>query len=251
MAESEVLSELTKSHLSNLKNLTFYSQNKRVKEYFDFLKNSNDSRECLKEDEIKRKKLKLNEKVVEQQQANKAYEINWNLEYCEKCMLSYWPNNCTVYVLPKYHMRSRHAKLNRKLKLFDYKPKLDSFKDKVIKNAIYKGIELIYECKRCNYKNIIVNEIKRQNLKCLKSTKTLNEKKFKQDLSKSSLKFNSKIHAQNVQSEKPTIIKSNAIKKKFQSLQLKLKQNEIDQEKLKSKTTSSFGSLADFLEKLN
>ena len=39
-------------------------------------------------------------------------------------------------------------------------------------------------------------------------------------------------------------------KKKFQSLQTKLKQNELEQERLKQQKNSSSGSLADFLQQI-
>ena len=231
----------TKSHLANLKQITMHL---KLKEYFDYMVNSLESKEVQQQEEIKQSKKKINEKVVEQKQMTKSHRINWNLNYCEKCHLSYWPNNCTVYIKPKYHMVKRHSKLNRQIKLFDYKPRLNSYKEKLVKKVIDKGISLIYECKKCKFKNLIYNEIKRKDLNCLKPSEKMKEKKFNQDLNNSFLKFNSKVEWK--PSQKP-----NAIKKKFQSLQLKLRQNELEQQKSKEKTINSFGSLADFLEKLS
>ena len=49
-----------------------------------------------------------------------------------------------------------------KYKIFNFKPKHKSYKDKLIHKILNKGIKLIYKCKRCLNNNLILNETKRE-----------------------------------------------------------------------------------------
>ena len=249
------LKELRKVYLSQLKHF-FESENQKspapLREYFQYLHNSIDSSEAHKQEDRKLNKIKLNENLIrEQRNQTKRFDINWNLEYCEACKLDYWPSNCTVYIKPKCRITNKGSKLYTKYKLLSYKPKYKSYKDRLLKNILNKGITLVYECKRCKSKNLIVNEVNRQGLKEKKLNKNENKKSLLNSIKNSQFAFNNKsaisIKADTNGSAKP---KPLTTKKKFQSLQTKLKQNELEQERLKQQKNSSFGSLADFLQQL-
>lgn len=106
------LEELKKNHLNRLKSLfaikDFYNdkqteesvsplKNKDLKEYFESISNSLDYEQNHKSELIRISKLKTHEK--RNQTLNKVFTTNYNLEYCEYCKLSYWPNNCRVYMV--------------------------------------------------------------------------------------------------------------------------------------------------------
>lgn len=144
-----------------------------------------------------------------------------------------------------------------KHKLFDYKPKYKSYKDRILNKIIEKGNKLIYQCRRCRSKNIIYNETKRQTqFKIIKSNKTTTDKNLINCKQLHTVSFNNKkLTNNNISSGKSEMEikvkpKNNlAGKKKFSSLQLKLKQSELDQEKLKSEKVTS--SIFDFLQNLS
>lgn len=190
------LKELRKGYLSQLKHF-FESENQKspapLREYFQYLHNSIDSSEAHKQEDRKLNKIKLNENLIrEQRNQTKRFDINWNLEYCEACKLDYWPSNCTVYIKPKCRITNKGSKLYTKYKLLSYKPKYKSYKDRLLKNILNKGITLVYECKRCKSKNLIVNEVNRQGLKEKKLNKNENKKSLLNSIKNSQFAFNNK-----------------------------------------------------------
>ena len=121
-----------------------------------------------------------------------------------------------------------------------------------------KGNQLIYQCKRCQSKNVIYYETRRQT-----QFKLIKKKRSIIDTSNINLKpihsvcFNNKklVNTDNISNAKLQTEKvknyprnNSTGKKKFSSLQLKLKQSEIDQEKHNNEKVSS--SIFDFLKKL-
>ena len=249
----EKLDELRKIFLKDLK-LMFSSQENAKKEplseYFQYLSNSIDSNERFKLNRKKLNRLKTNEKQLEYQ--NKKFKINWNLDYCEYCKLDFWPSNCQVYMLPKCRITNRNAKLHMKYKLFNYKPKYKSYKDKLLKKVLNKGIGLVYKCKRCMTKNIILHETKRDcSFKPIKLNQNSLDKnlKLKAKTSKTihTVSFNKTMNSASDEIVVNTKRNNFVGKNKFQSLQLKLKQNEMEQERLKSQKQRS---LTDFLMQL-
>lgn len=240
----EQLDELKKNHLKNIKNLL---NEPLTREYFQYLSNSVDSTERFKLEQRKLSKLKTNEKQLEHQ--NKQFTTNWNLDYCEYCKLDYWPSNCQVYMLPKCRMTQKNAKIYMKYKLFNYKPKYKSYKDKLIKKILNKGIDLVYKCKRCSSSNMILHETKRNcSFKLIKLNKKNLDKslleKAKTSKTIHSTSFNSKVNAPVLIETKKSIFNG---KKKFQSLQARLKQNEMEQQSAKNRQQLS---LNDFLMQL-
>jgi hypothetical protein len=240
----EKLDELKKKFLKELK---LISEEEPLSEYFQYLSNSIDSNERFKLDQKKLNRLKTNEKQLEYQ--NKQFKTNWNLDYCEYCKLDFWPSNCQVYMVPKCRITSQNAKLYNKFKLFNYKPKYKSYKDKLLKKLLSKGIDLVYKCKRCMSKNIILHETKRDcSFKPIKLNQNLFDKnlKLKAKTSKTihTVSFNKTMNSVSDEISVNARRTSFGGKKKFQSLQLKLKQNEIEQERLKSQKQRS---LTDFL----
>lgn len=143
-----------------------------------------------------------------------------------------------------------------KYKLFDYKPKYKSYKDRILNKIMEKGNRLIYQCKRCRSKNIIYNETKRlTQFKLVKSSKSSTDKNLINCKQMHTVSFNNKklsnnISSQNIEMKVNNQPKTNLTgKKKFSSLQLKLKQSELDQEKLKNEKVTS--SIFDFLQNLS
>ena len=251
----EELGELKKKYLNQLACLFNDSNeslaNKDLKEYFESMSNSLESDEHFKNEQMKLSKLKSNEKQLEL--AAKTFKTNWNLDYCEYCKIAYWPSNCRVYMLPKLRLTAKNSHILAKHKLFDYKPKYKSYKDKLLNKIMNKGVKLVYECKRCKSKNLIFDETKRQTK--FRYNKKLSQKNVSIEAIHSvTLNKNSatkKPVLLNRTFEETTVIvsksKAFAGRKKFQSLQIKLKQNEIEQENLKKRQSCS---LSDFLQKL-
>jgi hypothetical protein len=273
----DALKELRNTHLKKLRNLFDTShqpsednliqiENIQLKEYFQHLHNSLDSSDTLKCEQEKAKKFKLNENILKESQAQrKRFDIDWNLEYCNACKIGYWPSNCTVYIEPKCRYTNTNAKLVTRHKLFNFKPKYKSYKDVLLKKLINKGVRLIYECKSCKAKNCILDEVKRPETKCVKTNKAQSRKYQEKLRLESEFTFNSKMS----KSPLPTLSNQNNVtgggeivvrhkkinpRKKFQSLQTMLKQNEMEQDlirKEQEKNKNKFGSLADFLQKIS
>lgn len=250
----EKLDELKKAYLKSIKSLMITQdslEKEPLNEYFQCLSNSIDSNERFKLDQKKINRLKTNEKQLEHQ--NKQFKINWNLDYCEYCKLDYWPSNCNVYMSPKRRITFRNAKLYMKYKLFSYKPKYKSYKDKLLKKLLNKGIDLVYKCKRCMSTNKILHETKREcSFKPIKLSRNSLDKnlKLKAKASKTihTLSFNKTINTADEEISVKSRRGTNVGKNKFQSLQLKLKQNEMEQERLKCLKQRN---LTDFLTQLS
>jgi hypothetical protein len=244
----ELLNDLKKQYLNSLKSIFNQTDSKQepLKEYFQYLSNSIDAEERNKEEKRKLNRLKTNEKQLEYH--NKHFKTNWNLDYCQYCKLDYWPFNCQVYMLPKCRITHRNSKIYMKYKLFNYKPKYKSYKDKLLQKILNKGIKLIYKCKRCLNNNLILNETKRDmsSFKIIKLNKNDLNKNLKEKARSSktihSVSFNKVLN----NAEVSNLQKKNVFsgKKKFQSLHLKLKQNEMEQETIKNQKNRS---LTDFL----
>lgn len=256
-SEQEVgLEELKKNHLDNLKLLfttpasssSHRIENNSLKEYYEYISNKLDYDKNFKTEQIKQFKIKTNDR--HQAQTNKLFNTNYNLEYCEHCKLAYWPNNCQIFMVPKLRISNRNAKILMKYKLFNKKPTHNSYKDKLLNKIINQGNQLIYQCKRCSSKNIIYKEKKRQTaFKLIKLDKISVEKSLVDGVNAHSVSFN-KILANNDASIVVDVKKKTfSGRKKFSSLQLKLKQNELDQERVKSQQKST--GLFDFLQQLH
>lgn len=249
------LDDLKKNHLDNLKllfsssaNSSLNIENTNLKEYYEYISNKLDYDQSFKAEQIRLSKIKTNDR--HQAQTNKIFNTNYNLEYCEHCKLAYWPNNCQVFMIPKIRISKKNAKVLMKYKLFGNKPIHKSYKDNLLNKIINQGNQLIYQCKRCQSKNIIYKEKKRQTaFKLLKLNKESVEKNLTNGTSTHSVSFN-KILNNNVFSNTDQV-KKNSFRgrKKFSSLQLKLKQNELDQERIKNQQKSS--GLFDFLQQLS
>lgn len=260
----DTLKELRNNHLKNLRNIFDTSQpseeikieNSHLKEYFQYLHNSLDSNTTLKLEQEKSKRIRLNENLLKEIQAqNKRFDIDWNLEYCNACKCAYWPLNCTVYIQPKCRFTHANTKLVTRHKLFNFKPKYKSYKDVLLKKLLNKGIRLIYECKRCKTKNCILDEVKRPETKCVKVNKSQTKKHQDKLIQSSEFSFN-KQNVIKCPPDSEIVVKTRKFntRKKFQSLQTMLKQNEMEQEmtrKEQEKNRNKFGSLADFLQKLS
>ena len=269
MNEEINFEQLNKNYLKNLKsfmNSNLKEKNSNLKEYYQYLCNSIDHIDEIKQEEKKLTRKRTSEKLNELE--NRAVKIKWNLDYCEVCKVDYWPSNCCVYIEPKHRMTYKNAKLHTKYKLFDCKPRYNSYKDKLLSNIIKKGIRMIYKCKRCGSKNLILNQAKRKNdLKLIKFNKhsflkNLKEKvikgkvphsvsfnntvdKTKQLISNSKTLDNLVVYNQNSMASKAKLLSG---KKKFQSLQVKLRQSE--EESTKNQSQKSTASLNDFLMQL-
>lgn len=248
---SNELKKLTNQHVKNL--LTFQQSllnnqsNQAIREHFEYLKNSYDSNETER-NELKRNNSGiLNEPTPQQNNSSKRFESNWNIEYCERCKLSYWPSNCTVYILPKFHMTTYNSKLYTKHRLNLYRPKYKSYKDKFIKNTLNKGVRLIYECKRCKFRNVIMKELKRKEVRQIVN-KSKDSVQQIANFDQFKLISYKKIQHTDLQVEKVQFTKS-SVKRKFQSLQTKLLKNEIEQQN-KKKNSNSGANLGDFLQSL-
>ncbi len=272
----DALKELRNAHLKKLRNLFDPSQqpsedthlvqieNTQLRDYFQYLHNSLDSSDALRCEQEKARKIKLNENIHKESQAQrKRFDIDWNLEYCNACKIGYWPANCTVYIEPKCRYTSTNARLVTRHKLFNFKPKYKSYKDALLKKLLNKGVRLVYECKSCKAKNCILDEVKRPETKCVKPNKAQSRKYAEKVRLESEFTFNSKNSKSsssncNVDREGggDIVVRHRKMnpRKKFQSLQTMLKQNEMEQDlfrKEQEKNRNKFGSLADFLQKLS
>jgi hypothetical protein len=244
------LAAFTKSYLFEIRQLvTSSNTNVQLIEYFDYLANRAEWEDRYKSIKQKSKQTKLNETLTEQ---NRQLQSNFDtsntsigVDYCAYCKLSYWPNNCIVYIEPKLRMSNRSAKTIARVKLFEWKPKYNSYKDRLVKRILDKGIRLIYKCKRCGSKNIMIKEFKRdvKNMKFVRFGKQIPKTQIKNTLT------NVKLNKIELPSHQATSTKSKgyAIKKKHLSLQLKLNQNEQKQREINEKKKCQSGSLADFL----
>lgn len=257
------LKRLKEDHLKNLKELCFQRNentagDEKLNDYYQYLYNSIDSKENLKE---LRKKEETKNETTQKQLENKSFLIDWNLEYCNKCLISYWPRNCHVYILPKFKVNYRNQKIYSKHKLSNLKPKYKSYKDKLLKNIQSNGIRLVFKCLKCNSKNYILKNINRAyKLKIIKSKiKNLGTKLKKPDpkpiINNQIYNINKTKNQLSNESVNKTaidkIIPASGMKRRFQSLQMKLKMSEAEQEKSKKEKQSSFGNLSDFLQKLS
>jgi hypothetical protein len=251
MAEPDEIKKLTQSYFSKLKEA--FGEQRSLKEYFESKSNSMLAEENHKLEQKKQSGIRVNEKILEAQKLqNKNYDINWNLDYCEFCKCEYWPENCTVYTMPRARITKRTAHLNTKHKLFSYKPKYKSYKDLLIKNAINRGIRLVYECKRCKSKNVVLSELKRIDTRTVKASALMSDKFRKLQIKPASSllpTMNNTIRLANNQEVRRNVAPVVA-KKKFASLQQKLKQSQIEQERAMSEKEKSFGNLASFLQNL-
>jgi len=250
-AISDELKKLTNQHVNNL--LAFQHSllngqgNQAIREHFEYLKNLYDSNETERNEFKRNNSGILNEPTPQQNNSSKRFESNWNIEYCERCKLSYWPSNCTVYILPKFHMSTYNSNLYTKHRLGLYRPKYKSYKDKLIKRTLNKGVRLVYECKRCKFRNLIMKEIRRKEVRqILNKSKDPSEQLANLDQFK--LISNKKIQKADFHIEKVQITKS-SVKRKFQSLQTKLLKNEIEVQN-KTKNNNSGPNLGDFLQSL-
>lgn len=235
--------DLRRSHLENLALISArLSNNGRLKEHFEHLKNSMDSREAWRAEKEKSKKIRINENVInESHKKSKSFDIDWNLEYCNWCKLCYWPSNVRVYILPKFGISRPTSRLFTRHKSLGFTPKFKSFKYKLLKNVANRSMKLIYECRRCRARNLIVKELNRPAPKLIPI-----------DPKRENNRPNKKLKVPVIVKRAPEVIRpmdSNKSRdKKFKSLQAKLKHSELQQEMAKK---SSIGSLADFLQKLN
>jgi hypothetical protein len=242
MADPDAIKKLTQSYFANLSGLF---TEKPLKEYFEFKSNSFLAEENLKLEQKKQSSIKVNDKILEAQRLqNKNYDISWNLDYCEYCKCEYWPENCTVYTIPRARITKKASSLNTKYKLFSYKPKYKSYKDLLIKNAINRGIKLVYECKRCKSRNVILSELKRNEIRPVRVSAVIANKFQNLQIKTAS----SLLPAVNKPQE--VALAKSVPKKKFASLQQKLKQSQAEQERLACAKEKSFGSLASFLQNL-
>ena len=270
--ELEQVRDLTQNYLVNLK-LFFRSESSSslpskpesisaqsmqqesladLREYFENACNMMHYNEECRQEQKKQASVHVNEKVAEiAKKANKSFEVDWNLEFCEHCKLSYWPNNCSVYTLPKARITHATAKLYAKHKLADYKPRYKSYKEKLLKKSVCRGVRLIYECKRCKSRNVIIQEIKRAELKTIKLKRPIERVNLASKFVLNSLSAVNKQQPKQTTCALVSKTNSTAVKKKFLSLQLKLKQSEMEQERVRNEKEKTFGSLASFLEDLS
>ena len=260
------LQELTKQHLFNLKSLFAESADKclaantRLGEYYTSMSNAIDAKYYAR---LEAKKAATASNSSSSAPSNKTFDINWNMEYCEACKLAFWPNNCNVRILPKIHITSRtsktyarqHSTTNARFTQLKYK----SYKDKLLKHVANRGIQLVYECSRCKSKTKVIRELRRSPLK-FPRVKRVRQTGKEQQATKTPTSATSKsnvitpknvIHV-NEASKAPSSTSGRSVnsKRKFQSLQLKLKENELEQARIKA-ASSSFGNLADFLQQLS
>jgi hypothetical protein len=242
------LDELTRKHFEALKFLNIeLAKNKQLGDYFDYLVNSHDSRIQCKADNEKSKKLRINENlIIAKEKEKKNFEINWNLEYCRYCNLSYWPFNCKTRIASKFLVTKRVSRLFTRFKLENYKPRYKSFKSKQVNNCLKRSIKLIYRCKRCKSKNLILKEINRPEPRLIKLKRS--EKALKIS---NKLLFQKRIAQNDLASQEKDKTNVTIARKNYKSLQMKLKQSEMEQERLKNEQKNASANLFDFLQKLN
>ena len=279
------ISELTKSHLANLRRLVDgLEKADKVKEHFEVVHNSLSSSLESRDYSASssKKKIRLNENVLaEKEKKSKRFDINWNLEHCERCMMSYWPSNCRVYIAPKFGISRKSSRLFTRYKLLSKQPSFKSFKEKLLKSVTHRSMRLIYECRRCKSRNLIVRELNHPEPKIVQLNRRRHHKKKDAitNTKKSSKNFidlkpiistgrtlvmnkiiaaAAKPAVNNINKNKSMFVpptqqadSNKARDRKFKTLQAKLKHSESQQEMAKNEKKSSFGSLADFLEKLN
>lgn len=260
------LNELRKSHLSNLRRLlSSLTNSERLHEHIDIIHNSIESHAVTQAEKEKSRTFRVNQNLlIENERKSKRFEIDWNLDYCNTCRLSYWPRNCQVKIIPKFGISQTSARLFSRYKLKGFTPKYKSFKEKLVKNLLKRSFRYIYKCKRCRARNVIVKELNRPEPRLIQLGG-----RPKREIKLADMKNNKsqKVKPQTTQISKPTVqigavrssglgdlkrpISNDSVKmrdKKFKSLQAKLKHSELEREAVKK---SSFGSLADFLQKLN
>ncbi len=142
--ESDIdFNQLKKNHLSSLRDfMNQHTDQKKniLKDYYSSLYNTLDYNEACRTEQLKFNKLKTSEKQNEH--VNKVIRTNYNLEYCEYCRISYWPSNCCVYMMAKTRMTHKNSQVFRRYKLFDYKPKYKSFKDRLLSKILNRGKKL-------------------------------------------------------------------------------------------------------------
>lgn len=277
------LRELRKSHLAALSRLASRLPNgERVCEHVDVLHNSIEDREVEQADREKSKTIRVNENLIaESRKKSKSFEIDWNLEYCNACRVSYWPRNCRVFIVPKFGISRASARLYARHKLLNIAPKYKSFREKLLANIKNRSMRLVYECKRCGTRNLIVKELNRPAPRTMqlghqKKKKILQPVDKKDKKNSIQIKEN-KLHQSQLprllpqpsprvppvnhpprpviefNKRPPPVTTNDSLKsrdKKFKSLQAKLKHSELEQEAAKNQKKTSLGSLADFLQKL-
>lgn len=225
---NETIKKLTKYHVNNVEHyLTKYCQEstvKTLKNYFQHMSNFSESNESY----LAKKKSFNQQKIPS---IIKKFDVDWNYEHCKICKLSYWPSNCFVNITPKCHLTKKNFSTYKKYKFFKYKPRYNSYKFKLIKNIVKKGIKIVYKCKSCEQKNNLLKEIYREEM----MMKTPNDTKC-QVIPCFEIKYNFKKQ-----------LNSNSVnlKRKFNSLQIKLKQDELEMQ-----NKNNFLSLSQFLEEL-
>lgn len=245
--DSRELKKLTQSFYSDLKHLM--SQDNEINcsplsEYFDHMTNSFDYDDHIKLEEQKAACMKVNDKLAEMKRLqHKSFDINWNVTYCDQCRLSYWPHNCTPYMTHKYHLSNRLAKLNSRA---DTTLRQGSFVNKLATRLIKRGFKLVYSCKRCGSRNVMIDELKRDQIKFV------NKDRLKASGAAALAKFLSSSHNKSREESAPSVLKkpNTNDRRRFQSLKMKLKQNDWEQEKMAREKEKSASSLASFLQNL-
>jgi len=259
---SETFACETECHLNNLKLLFDSSESNAsssLKEYFQCMSNTIAYDSSAREERRKVRNVKFHNNDNTNENSKSNVKINQNIDYCEACKLDYWPSNCCVFTVPKCRFTSRNARLYTRHKCLDYKAKYKSYKHHVLQNLLVKGVQLVYECKRCKARNVVFKEIKR-NTNSLKTVDLSGKKSIDRHqnlknrqiipptlLNKTTIITNSEtVSATAVVS----ISKKAATKRRFQSLQHKLKESETKQAQYKEQKQSGSASLLDFLQRL-
>jgi hypothetical protein len=251
--DSEEIKKLTQSFFATISSTDFAStvHNKNMQQYFESKSNTILAETSDKLEQKRTSQMRVNDKLLEQQRLqNKNFDIEWNVDFCGYCKCAYWPENCTVYTRPRARVTARAAKLNAKHRLFNYRPKYKSYKDRIVRKVICKGLELIYECRACTGKNVIVREVRRSELRTVTVAAKFRSMHIRP--------AGSLLNVAGVTSAGRAAVSLGAMrppvtvaKNKFKSLQAKLKQSEAEQARQRSEKERSFGSLASFLENLN
>ena len=248
------LTDLRKSHLANLRRLlSTLTNGERLHEHIDVIHNSIESQAVTQAEKEKSRTFRVNQNLItESERKSKRFEIDWNLEYCNACRLSYWPRNCHVEILPKFSISQSSARLFARYRLKGFTPKYKSFKEKLVKNLLKRSFRHVYKCRRCRTKNLIVKELNRKEPKLIQL-----DRKPKREIKKNNKAQKVKLQIAQISPQKTVVfdlkrpISNDSVKmrnKKFKTLQAKLKHTELERDAAKK---SSFGSLADFLQKLN
>ena len=243
MPGHESLASRTAEFYRNLKDLTsnqFHDESdKTIREYMDQLSNSVEYSERIREDA--KKLSKLNETHMNKRKETAKFLLERDHEFCEYCKSSFWPDNVRVFISSKRSMTVRAAKLYSKHKLFGYKPRHNSYRDKQLKSVLNRGAKLVYQCKKCSSKNYVLREVnKDSSLRLIKSVHKSRSTKVKWPM------------APVVKEDpKPVVAKSLNSKKKFMSLQTILKRNELLEQQMNAQRQSTVSSLSDFLQKLS